>query len=156
MNIVELYLPLFAFVIMFFTFILDIFYRYVLNDPLTWTYEVKLAGYIWTTMLGACYIRRVHGHVSVDILYEDRSPLVKRIFRLIANSIVLAAGIIDLGPTYQYLLFMQIEKSSILRIPFNFIFLPVLIFIILISWYSLYDIIIDLSFFGKTERSNKP
>lgn len=146
LDTLEIYLPVIAFIIMFFVFLLQIFYRYILNNPLTWPYEIKVAGYLWTTMLGACYVRRLGTHVSFDMAYQNRSPLGKKIFRIISNSLVLAACIIALNPTYQYLQYMQIEKTTVLRIPFSYVFSPVLVFIILIAGHSLYDIIVDLFF----------
>jgi len=149
LNLLEIYIPLSTFIIMFLTFILQIFYRYVLNNPLTWTYEVTVIGFLWTTLLGACYVKKIHSHICFDIAYQNRSEKGKMIFRLMGNSLVIIGCIIGIFPTYQYLLDMSIEKTPVLRIPFSIGFLPVLIFIILIADHSIYDIVLDIAKFKK-------
>ena len=149
LNLLEIYIPILTFLIMFLVFVLQVFYRYVLNNPLTWTYEITVLGFLWTTLLGACYIKRFHDHVCFDIAYQNRSEKGKIIFRLIGNTLVIIGCLIGIFPTYQYLLDMSIEKTPVLRIPFSIGFLPVLIFIILIAGHSIYDIVLDIAKFKK-------
>lgn len=149
LNLLEIYIPLSTFIIMFSVFILQIFYRYVLNNPLSWTYEVTVLGFLWTTLLGACYVRRIHSHICFDMAYQNRSEKVKIIFRLMGNSLVIIGCLIGIFPTYQYLLDMSIEKTPVLRIPLSVGFLPAFVFIILITGYSIYDIVIDVVKFMK-------
>lgn len=149
LNLLEIYIPLSTFIIMFSVFILQIFYRYVLNNPLSWAYEVTVLGFLWTTLLGACYVRRIHSHICFDMAYQNRSEKVKIIFRLMGNSLVIIGCLIGIFPTYQYLLDMSIEKTPVLRIPLSVGFLPAFVFIILITGYSIYDIVIDVVKFMK-------
>jgi len=149
LNLLEIYIPLCTFLIMFSVFVLQIFYRYVLNSPLIWVYEATVLGFVWTTLLGACYVRRIHGHVCFDIAYQNRSEKGKIIFRLMGNALVIIGCLIGIFPTYQYLLDMSIEKTPVLRIPFSIGFLPALVFIILIAGHSIYDIVLDVAKFKK-------
>jgi len=136
---------------MFSVFILQIFYRYILNNPLSWTYEVTVLGFLWTTLLGACYVRRIHSHICFDMAYQNRSEKVKIVFRLTGNTLVIIGCLIGVFPTYQYLLDMSIEKTAVLRIPLSFGFLPAFVFIILITGYSIYDVVLDVVKFTKGE-----
>ena len=149
LNLLEIYIPLCTFLIMFSVFVLQIFYRYVLNNPLIWVYEATVLGFVWTTLLGACYVRRIHGHVCFDITYQNRSEKGKIIFRHMGNALVVIGCLIGIFPTYQYLLDMSIEKTPVLRIPFSIGFLPALVFIILIAGHSIYDIVLDVAKFKK-------
>lgn len=151
LNLLEIYIPFCAFIVMFSVFVLQIFYRYILNNPLTWTYEVTVLGFLWTTLLGACYVKRLHSHISFDLVYYNRTPKGKMIFRLIGNGLVVIGCIISLFPTYKYLLDMHIERTPVIRIPFSVAFLPVIIFFILIFSHSIYDIIIDIAKFKNEE-----
>ena len=134
---------------MFLVFVLQIFYRYVLNNPLTWTYEVTVLGFLWTTLLGARYVKRIHSHICFDIAYQNRSEKGKMIFRLMGNSLVIIGCLIGIFPTYQYLFDMHIEKTPCLRIPLSIGFLPAFVFIILIMGHSIYDIVLDVAKFKK-------
>ncbi|MDR1058903.1 MAG: TRAP transporter small permease, partial [Treponema sp.] len=53
-NVFELYLPVAAFIALFCSFILQVFFRYVVRHPLTWTQEVITLGFIWSVVFGAC------------------------------------------------------------------------------------------------------
>ena len=113
LNLLEIYIPISTFIIMFSVFILQIFYRYILNNPLSWTYEVTVLGFLWTTLLGACYVRRIHSHICFDMAYQNRSEKVKIVFRLTGNTLVIIGCLIGVFPTYQYLLDMSIEKTAV-------------------------------------------
>lgn len=144
LDIIQLYIPLFTFVIMFTTFVTQIFFRYALNHPLTWPFEVTILTFIWTTMLGACYIRKTHKHVNFDMIYLNRSEKGKMLFRLIGNSIVALSCAAAFWPSCLYIRDIHIEKTPVLRIPFSIAFFPLLIFLVLIFGYSAYDIVLDI------------
>ena len=74
LDLFEIYIPAVAFSVMFIVFILQIFFRYFLNNPLTWPYEITIFGFIWTAILGACYARRLGIHVVFGIIYDTLNP----------------------------------------------------------------------------------
>jgi TRAP-type C4-dicarboxylate transport system permease small subunit len=144
LDVVELYLPAVTFSIMFVVFILQIVYRYALNSPLKWTYEVTVFGFIWTTLLGACYMRRLHRHINFNMFYNARTPATQMAFRLIGNGIIFLSCALGFFPTLNYLSFLSMDKSAVLRIPLSLGFSPVLVFLLLIGLHSLEDIIDDV------------
>ena len=144
LDVVELYLPAVTFTVMFLVFILQIVFRYVLNSPLKWAYEVTVFGFIWTTLLGACYMRRLHRHINFNMFYNARTPRTQLAFRLAGNSIILLSCVLGFLPTLNYLSFLSMDKSAVLRIPLSLGFSPVLIFLLLIGVHSLEDVIRDL------------
>jgi TRAP-type C4-dicarboxylate transport system permease small subunit len=144
LDICEIYLPSVAFSIMFVVFVIQIFFRYFLNHPLTWPQEVTIFGFIWTAILGACFAKRHNVHVVFDLIYEAATPKTQLCLRLIGNGLIVAAFLIALKPSYEYVQFMSFQKSSVLRIPFNIAFFPYVIFVILILGRTLYDLVIDL------------
>ena len=150
-NLLEIYIPFCTFIVMFVVFVLQIFYRYILNNPLTWTYEVTVLSFLWTTLLSACYVRRLNSHICFDLAYQNRTPKGKIIFRLMGNGLITIGCIISFSPTYKYLLDIHIERTPVLRIPFSIAFFPVIIFFILIFGHSVYDITIDIIKFKKEE-----
>lgn len=52
-DLVELYIPAASFVIMFLVFILQIFFRYIVRQPLQWAYEVTVSCSLWLVILGS-------------------------------------------------------------------------------------------------------
>jgi TRAP-type C4-dicarboxylate transport system permease small subunit len=53
---------------------LQVFYRYVLNDPLSWTEEISRYLMIWICFLGSAMALKYGEHISVTFL-QERLPL---------------------------------------------------------------------------------
>lgn len=154
LDIVELYLPCASFTVMFVSFLLQIFSRYVLNNPFIWTYELTIFGFIWTAMLGALYAKRKNSHVKFTLLYDMYSPRMQIWVRLIGNGMILTAFIIGFWPALDYVLFMGFKKSTILRIPYDIVFFPFIIFMVVIIGRFAVDLWHDIRLLtGKSEVS---
>ena len=106
LDLFEIYIPSVAFSIMFVVFVLQIFFRYFLNHPLTWPYEMTIFAFIWTAVLGACFARRHAVHVVFGLIYDKVSPKTQLLFRLIGNGLIFAAFLIALQPSYEQVQFM--------------------------------------------------
>jgi len=144
LDIVELYIPMFTFTGMFLLFLLAIFFRYFLNNPLTWPYELTVIGFIWTAVLGATYTRRVHSHVKFTLLYDRTGPKGQLLTRLAGNTLIAATFLIALYPSYDWVRFMSFQKSTVVRIPFDIIYFPFVVFLALVIGHCIYDIVVDI------------
>ncbi|MBY0121458.1 TRAP transporter small permease [Bacillus sp. S/N-304-OC-R1] len=144
LKLFELYVPIATFTVMFIVFILQIFFRYFLNQPITWSYEVSTICFVWTIFLGASYARHTGEHVEFTIFYELVGEKGKAMFRILGNLLISVAFIISIYPIYDYIQFLAIKKTSVLRIPFNVAFFPFIIFIVITALHCIYDLIIDI------------
>ncbi|MBW7885911.1 MAG: TRAP transporter small permease subunit [Caldilineaceae bacterium] len=150
LDILEIYVPAISFAVMFVVFVVQVFYRYYLNLPLTWPPEVISTTFIWTTVLGACYAQRKLEHVSFTVVYERLPAQGQLIFRLLGNSLVALAFLIALPAVYSYVQFMSFQRTTVLKVPFNVVYFPFLIFQVLITGRLLYAVYQDLRVvFGK-------
>jgi TRAP-type C4-dicarboxylate transport system permease small subunit len=152
LDIVEIYIPVVTFVILFLMFVIQIFFRYCLNNPLTWTEEITLSTYIWTVMFAAAYARRTGEHVAFTMFYDNVSPVKQAIFRIVGNVIVMSGFIIALYPSYDFVMFQKIKVSTVFRIPFHIVYFPFLVFIVLTIGHSIYDIVADIRFLTRKEK----
>ncbi len=150
----EIFIPVIAFSVMFIVFVIQIFFRYFLDNPLTWPYELSVFGFIWTAILGGCFARRMGVHVVFGLVYDSLNDFWKLIFRLLANGIVFAGFVISFYPTYQYVKFMSFQKSTVLRIPFDIAFSPYIVFMVLILGHTGYDLVMDVKKLIKGEYSS--
>lgn len=115
---------------MFLTFVLQIFSRYIMNQPFGWTLEVCLTLWLWLVFWGNAFVVRHDEHVAFDMLYNSVRPGTRRIFALMgAAAIVIGLGI-SLYPTWDFIDFLKIKKSAILKIPMRTIFSIYAIFLI--------------------------
>ncbi len=144
LDTLEIYIPTLAFTVMFVVFILQVFFRYFLNNPLTWPPEIISLTFIWTTVLGACYAQRTGEHVAFSLLYDNVSAKLQLAMRLIGNGLIAIIFLIALKPSFDYVQFMSFRSSIVLKIPFSVIFFPFVIFLILIIGRMSYAVYVDI------------
>ena len=143
-DIFEVYLPCASFGIMFLTFILSVFFRYVVRHPLTWSMEIIVIGFIWTVVLGACYTMRHRSHVKFTLLYDRMAPRPAAIIRILGNIIIAGTFISLVYVSYKYSFFVGFQKTAVFRISFTVIFLPFTYFLCSIIGYTMTEIIEDI------------
>jgi len=114
---------------MFFTFILQIISRYLLDEPFGWTLELCLTLWIWIVFFGNAFVVRHNEHVTFDVIYHGVKPGTRKIFALITCVAIVVGLGISLYPTWDYIDFMRIKKSAVLRIPMRTIFSIYAVFI---------------------------
>ena len=115
---------------MFLTFVLQIFSRYIMNQPFGWTLEVCLTLWLWLVFWGCAFVVRHEEHVAFDVLYHAVRPGTRRIFALLgAAAIVVGLGL-SLYPTWDFIDFLKIKKSAILKIPMRTVFSIYAIFLL--------------------------
>jgi TRAP-type C4-dicarboxylate transport system permease small subunit len=142
-DCIEVYVPILSFVAMFITFILQVFFRYVVNHPLTWAQDVIVIGFCWSVILGACYTMRQHSHVQFTMLYDHYSPKVAAIARLTGNLLIVFTFAAMLVPSIRYSFFLGFQKTPVLRVSFTSIFLPFCYFLCSIIGYTIPILIED-------------
>ena len=115
---------------MFLTFVLQIFSRYIMNQPIGWTLEVCLTLWLWLVFWGCAFVVRHDEHVAFDVVYKSVRPGTRRVFALLgAAAIVVGLGISFL-PTVDFIDFLKIKKSAILKIPMRTVFSIYAIFLV--------------------------
>jgi TRAP-type C4-dicarboxylate transport system permease small subunit len=114
--------------IMFATFIIQIFFRYALDNPLGWTEEVIITMWLWTVLWGAAFVLDESEEIRFDILYSNISERTRRIFTVITGIILVLAYAISFPAAYKYVSFMKVERSAYLHVPINWMYSVFLIF----------------------------
>jgi TRAP-type C4-dicarboxylate transport system permease small subunit len=143
-DIFELYIPVVSFIVMFLTFLLQVFFRYVIHHPLTWTQEVIVIGFVWTVVFGACYTMRRRSHVKFTMIYDRLPPRRAALIRLLGNTLIVVLFIWLIPSSWKFSFFMGFQKTAIFRIPLTPYFLPFVYFLFSIVGYTIPEIIEDL------------
>ena len=60
--------------LMFVSFLLQIAFRYVLNQPLGWTEEVTVLCWVWVVLWCAAFVLSDREEIRFDIVYSMVSP----------------------------------------------------------------------------------
>lgn len=121
---------------LFVAFILQIFSRYVLNDPIAWTVEVCLTIWVWLVFWSNSFVVKHDEHITFDLLYFAVKPNIRRVFALIASLAIMVGIAISIYPTWDWIDFLKIKKSTILYIPMRMVFSIYLIF--MVATFSIY------------------
>lgn len=73
----------------------QVFTRYILGKPSSWSEEMVSYLFAWMTLLGASLVSGERGHMNIPLLVEKSSPIVRTILSILAEVIAaLFAGII--------------------------------------------------------------
>jgi C4-dicarboxylate transporter, DctQ subunit len=108
--------------VMFAAFVVQIVFRYFFNFPVGWTSELSVVLWLWLVLWGAAFVVKEREEIRFDLLSE----LAGRRGR-IAMGIVAALALIvlygaSLKPSFDYVAFMKVEKSSYLKIRMDWLF----------------------------------
>lgn len=114
--------------VMFASFIIQIFSRYVLNYPIGWSEEVVITMWLWTVLWGAAFVLGEKEEIRFDIIYSSLSERIRRIFTVITGVVLVLLYGISLPAAYSYVSFMKVERSAYLHVPINYMYSIYLIF----------------------------
>lgn len=107
---------------MFVSFLLQIFFRYVLNRPLGWTEEVTVLCWVWVVLWTAAFILSDREEVRFDIVYSAVPRRMRRAFTLVTSTALVVLLLWSLPATYLYIAFMKREHSAYLHMRFDVLY----------------------------------
>ena len=118
----------------------QVFSRYVLSAPSSFTDE--LAGFllIWVGLLGSAYVAGKNEHLAIDLLLQKMKGMKKRRLQIIINSIVglFALFVMVIGGVWLvYTRFYLGVNSAALALPLGYVYLVVPVSGLLIIYYSI-------------------
>jgi TRAP-type C4-dicarboxylate transport system permease small subunit len=108
--------------VMFISVLIQIFFRYVLQSPLTWTEEASRYSFIWIVLLGAAFAARKKEHVVMEVLVKRFPASLQRYISLVLNSIILISLIYLLPISWKFFWFIKEVSAPTLRISWGFLF----------------------------------
>lgn len=114
--------------VIFLAFILQIALRYLFDLPVGWTAEISLVAWLWLILWGAAFVLRDEEEIRIDLLKSLFGPLGQRIAASIGSIATALLFALALPATWDYVTFMKVEKSSYLKIPFDWLYSVYLLF----------------------------
>ncbi len=113
---------------MFFTFILQIIFRYVINLPLGWTHELSAFMWVWLVLFGSAFVVRESEEIRFDVIYGATKGRVRRTFTLVTGLTLLALFVYSLPAMWDYVTFMKVEKTAYLDVRFDYLYSIYIVF----------------------------
>jgi TRAP-type C4-dicarboxylate transport system permease small subunit len=117
---------------MFAAFLLQIAFRYLLGLPIGWTHEVSVVLWLWLVLWGAAFVVREREEIRFDIIYGAVGPGPRRMMALVSAIALIALYTISLPAVVDYVTFMKVERTSYLKIRFDWLFSIYIVFAVAI------------------------
>ena len=122
----------------------QVFSRYLLSSPSSFTDE--LAGFllIWVGVLGAAYVAGRKEHLAIDILIQKSPPARQRLLLYTIHSLIFLFALsvmVTGGVVLMYTRFVLQVKSAALQLPLGYVYIVLPISGLIIMFYEVLHII---------------
>lgn len=115
--------------------LLQVFFRYVLNESLFWSEEVVRYSLVWGVMLGAALVAYERGHIRIEVIEVFLPPAGKRVVQFIANSCTLAFLFILAYAGWDFTDRTWFQNSASLEVPMRAVYLAMPVGAFLEAWF---------------------
>jgi TRAP-type C4-dicarboxylate transport system permease small subunit len=118
--------------------------RYVIAAPSPWTDETVRFLFMWVGLLGAAYVTGLRMHLAVDLVPSKLSPTNQKKLNAVIYILVAFFGFVVMfigGLRLVYITLTLNQIAPTLQVPLGYIYLVVPLSGILITYYSIMNII---------------
>lgn len=143
-----------SFISMFLVIVAGVFFRYVLNAPLTWTVAVASSLFIWTTMITAGLPHWDDEHIQFDLVYLKFSPAGQRWARIIGNLTIIVPALLVIPASFRYLDLLLPQKLSGLDVSLTWAFAGIAYFFVTTVLHRARLLIKDLADLYRSHRGH--
>ena len=122
----------------------QVFTRFVMGSPSSFTDELARYLMIWIGILGAAYVAGKNGHVAIEVLPQKFSLQTQRKLSIMVKGLVIlfALSVMVIGGSrLVYVTYVLEQLSPALQIPLGFVYLVIPISGLLIVYYKINDIL---------------
>ncbi len=122
--------------------LINIIFRYLLNNPIMWSDEVSAFALIWITFLGIPYLFSKGDHVALLLLQNTMSEKARRITNIIMQAVVIVSMGLLIPGCLKNIPFLS--RSPALMLSFKYIYIIMPISYVLVMYHGLCNIIMLL------------
>src|SRR5512134_1981781 len=108
--------------VMFAAFVVQIVFRYFFNFPVGWTSELSVVMWLWLVLWGAAFVVKEREEIRFDLVSELAGSRARIAMGIVAALALVALYGASLKPSFDYVAFMKVEKSSYLKIRMDWLF----------------------------------
>lgn len=120
----------------------QVFSRYFLGEPSSFTDELARYLMIWIGILGAAYVSGKNGHVAIDVLPSRLSEHKQKQLKKVVGVLIILFSITALvigGSRLVYITYVLKQFSPALQMPLSLVYLVIPISGVLIIYYKVSD-----------------
>lgn len=106
---------------------LAVFFRYVLNDSLSWSEELARYGLVYVTFLGCATAVRRRSHIRVNLIEGMVPPVWAARLRVVQDVLTLAFVAYLTVKTFEILTILGKSRSAAMQLPIGYVYTAILI-----------------------------
>jgi TRAP-type C4-dicarboxylate transport system permease small subunit len=122
---------------MFGAIIIQVFFRYVLKEPLVWPYELSIFCFIYIVFFGAAIASRRGTHISFGLVLDRMSAKTRLVVTILTHIFIIIIILMIFPSTISFIGFMGIITSSAMGVPMYVVLLSFPVGMGLIVLYSI-------------------
>ena len=104
---------------------LQVWYRFVLNDPLSWSEELARYLFVWISFIGSAVGVRMNVHLGIDLIEKIMTPTGHKILSVVVNLLVQIFLVIVIYWGVKILSVVRFQTSASMGIPMTYPYLAV-------------------------------
>jgi len=143
-DIFEVYLAVIIFSALIVSIFLEVFFRYVLNNPSPELFELSIYCFVWVIYLGGALATRYNQHVRFDLIYRSLPEKARRMLDIAFNLLTNGVLLVLLYPSIRYTIQVYPIKALALRVPWTFLLMVFPIFVTLVIIHNFTAIVKDI------------
>ena len=105
--------------------LLQVFFRYVLNESLFWAEEAVRFSMVWSVLLGSAVVARDRAHIRIDVFESLLPPRMRRGFDLALDLLMIAFAIVLAVTGWQFVGRSLMQSSPALNVPMWIVYVAV-------------------------------
>lgn len=121
------------FLALFITFLVQIVARFVFDQPLPWSDELAVILYLWVILWACAFVVPEKEHVMFDLVWNSVSHGTRRLMRLVGHTLIGSLAIAAIPASWEYVHFMAREKTAVLGLSFEWVFLPFVLLLVALA-----------------------
>lgn len=129
---------------MFVSVCLQVFFRYVLESPLSWSEELARYAFVWISFLGAAMALGKRMHFGIDYLVNKFPPRLRAGVELVTNCAILVFVLVLVVKGFQTSTTAKYIHSAGLHLRMDIVFNAIPVSGLIMAYYLVRQIIEDL------------
>ena len=135
LDLFEVYISSAAFIVLFVVFVLQVFFRYVLEQPLSWSEELARYAFVWLSFLGAAMALGKRLHFGVDYFVNKFPPRFSAGLEVGTNLLILIFVLVVIVKGYETALSAGAMHSAGLNLRMDAVFAAIPVSGIIMAYY---------------------
>ena len=127
------------FATLFLTFVAQVFWRYVLRDPLVWTLEVSGILFVTLSLFTAATQMSLKEHVALDLVVEALPETLSAWLRAFSLLLFATVMLLSIPDTIRVLEWMYKERTFAIKFNLGHLFVLMIAFVLIYAVRAIFD-----------------